>query len=119
MAHHHRLGLGREEINSEKRQAYLGPMNGANEQQFTRKANKQFIEKQHFQWNKSFDLSLEKISERNGGGGLTKCESLTDVEPSPRSVRADSPLSARPVTSVDQRATTPLRTNFVLGQFNK
>ena len=42
--------------------AFSGAIPTNQEQEFTRKANKEHIEKQHFQWNKSFDLAANDRS---------------------------------------------------------
>ena len=59
MAHYHRLGMHKDEAKeTEKMNSYRGSGRGSptiSEQEFTRRANKGFIEKQHFLWNRSFD----------------------------------------------------------------
>ncbi len=48
MAHYHRMGLNEGEKNTEKRVSFAGAPPTQTEQEFTRKANKEHIEKQHF-----------------------------------------------------------------------
>ncbi len=55
MSHYHRLGMGGDERDSEKRAAFRGASPTISELEFTRKANREHIEKQHFEWNRSFD----------------------------------------------------------------